>query len=162
MKTIITDCSVVDILVVGRALPQDELDQIKALTGAEFNYEETAVQLMSNAAVKWCIREAETKEPLAVGGLLQIGPTIWRTWFFANQRAWNEYGRELTVHVARTRKNILDTQDHARIETVALASREDACRWYEAVGMTHESTMRGYGVNGESAVMYVSTKGASD
>lgn len=160
MKTHITDCSLVDILVVCRALPQEEIDQIEAFTGEPFDQQHTAASLELSSGPRWCIRTKETGEPLAVAGMLKISGNIWRTWFLANQRAWDEFGREVTVHVAKVRKLLLEEQEHMRIETVCLASREKAQEWYKAVGMVHESILHGYGVNGESAVMYVSTKGA--
>lgn len=160
MKTIMTGCNLVDFLVVGRALPQDEIDQIEAFSDGEYDVQKLALQLMASDDPKWTIRVKESGEPLVVGGLLQVGASIWRTWFLANQRAWDEYGREVTVHTAKTRKELLKGQQHMRIETVCLASRKDAQEWYKAVGMEYESTMRGYGVNGENAVMYVSIQGA--
>ena len=160
MKTALTDCNLVDILVVGRALPQEEIEQIVAFSGDEFDIQQIAVQIMSANNPRWCIRVKETGEPLVAAGMQQIGSNIWRTWFFATQSAWDDYGREITVHTAKTRKLMTEEQEYMRIETVCLATRKLAQEWYTAVGMEYESTMHGYGVNGESAVMYVSTVGA--
>lgn len=162
MKTILTDQTIADLLIVLKALPQEEIDQIEAFGGDKFDIDTMAMQLANSNGPRWTIRLKDTGEPIAVAGLFQVGTSVWRTWFMANQRAWDEFGREVTVHVAKTRKEILNrAPEHARIETLALASRQrKVFEWYEACGMVYESTMLGYGVNGESAVMYVSTKGA--
>ncbi len=162
MKTEVTALTLVDILVVGKALPQDEIDQIEAFTGSDYDVQSTALQLMNTPGPKWAIRVKETGEPLVVAGILQIGANVWRTWFLANQRVWDEHGREVTVHTAKMRKQLLEDQRPIRIETVCLASRAKAREWYEAVGMEYESTLTCYGVNGESAVMYISTQGARE
>lgn len=161
VKTKLTEQSLADLMVVLRTIPQEEIEQLNAFSGEEFDADQLALQLATTDGPKYTIRVAETGEPLVVAGLVRVGTSVWRTWFFANPRAWEEYGREVTVHTARTRKNMLSGVDFARIETVALANRQrKVFEWYEACGMTYESTMHGYGVNGESAVMYVSTKGA--
>ena len=159
MKTVITDLKLADILVVCRALPEDEIQQINAFSDG-FDPDQMSVSMFNAPGPKWAIRIKETGEPLVVGGLVPLGPCVWRTWFLANQRAWDEYGKEVTIHTARTRKELLKGVDHARIETLCLATRKKACQWYEACGMKYESTMHGYGINGEAAVMYTSTKGA--
>lgn len=161
MKTVLTDQTIADTLIVLRALPEDEVKQLETFSGDEFNIDRLAMQLGNSGGPKWTIRLKDTGEPLVVAGLFQVGTNIWRTWFFANQRAWDEFGKEVTVHTARQRQQLFKNQEHMRVETVALASRQrKVFEWYEACGMKYESTMHGYGVNGESALMYVSTIGA--
>ncbi len=160
MKTEVTALTLVDILVVGKALPQDEIEQIEAFSGESYDVQTNALRLMNASGPKWTVRVKETGEPLVVAGIVQIGSNIWRTWFLANQRAWDKYGREVSFHTAKMRKQLLKGQQHIRIETLCLASRSKAREWYKAVGMKYESTLTCYGVNGESAVMYVSIQGA--
>lgn len=160
MKTTITDMTLVDAIVVGRALPRDEIEQIEAFSDETFSVESLAVQLFSAPGPKWTLRVEETGEPMVVAGLIPVGPNVWRTWFLANQRAWDEYGREVTVQTAKTLKKLLENVDQVRVETLCLATRKRAQEWYKAIGLTYESTLHGYGVNGEAAVMYVKMKGA--
>ena len=161
MRTELVNGSLVDVLVVCRGLPQDEVDQLEAFAGG-FDIQKIAMGAIQESVVTWTVRYKDTREPLVVAGLIQVGTNIWRTWFLATQRAWDDVGREVTLHTMRQLKKILDRQEHIRIETVCLASREKARAWYERVGLDYESTMACYGVNGESAVMYVKTKGAKD
>lgn len=161
MKTEVANATIIDALVVARGLPPEEIEQIEAFAGS-FDLQKVAMGVISESVVAWVIRYVDSKEPVAVGGLIQVGRNIWRTWFFATPRAWDDVGREVTLHTARKLKEILAEQDHIRVETVCLAKRKKARDWYERVGLTYESTMAAYGVNGENAVMYVKTKGAKD
>ena len=161
VKTYLSEQTIADLLIVLKALPEAERKVVEALDGEEFNVDRKALSLANMPGPKYTIRIKETGEPLVVAGLVQVGAITWRTWFYANQRAWDEFGREVTVHTAKTRKELFKGVEHGRIETVTLAShRPEVFEWYEACGMQYESTMHGYGVNGESAVMYVSTTGA--
>ena len=160
MKTVLTDTTLVDFLVVLKGLPADEIEQIEAFSGSEFSVENVANQVFNAGGPRWTIRVKETGEPIVVGGLIPVNGAVWRTWFFANQRAWDEYGREVTVHTAKTLKKMLEGVPNARVETVCLATRRKAQEWYKACGLKYESTMHGYGVNGEAAVIYTAVKGA--
>ena len=162
MKTIVTDTSLVDLLVVCRGLPQDEIEQIEAFTGQPFDVEEIAVQTYTMPGPKWTCRVRETSEPLVVGGFIQVGASIWRSFFLANERAWKEYGGEVTRHTKEAVEGIARGQEHIRLETIALASRKIARRWYERIGLEYEGTMRSYGVGGEDAVMYIKVHKPAD
>jgi hypothetical protein len=58
-------------------------------------------------------------------------------------------------------KFMLDSGAH-RIETVCLANRRLAQRWYSIIGLEKESTLKGFCIDGSDAVMYVATKGGPD
>jgi hypothetical protein len=162
MKTELTNTTLVDCLVVAKGLPQSEIDQIEAFSGRPFSVEEIAMTLMGAGALRWTVIETATREPLVVGGFVQVGPARWQTFFLANQRAWDEHGSEVTKHAAEMLKKVFEDQEYARIETFCLAGRQLACDWYEKIGLSYESTMKGYGANGESAVLYTLVKGAKD
>lgn len=155
MKTILTDTTMVDLLVVCKSLPEDEIEQIEAFTGTEFDVESIAVSTYNIPGPRWTCRIAETGEPLVVAGYMQVGASIWRSYMLANERAWKEYGGEVTHHVKEVIENLARGQEHIRLETIALASRDRARRWYERVGLEYEGTLHCYGAGGEDAVMYV-------
>lgn len=162
MKTELTHTTLVDCLVVGKGLPQSEIDQIEAFSGRPFSVEEIAMTLMGTGTLKWTVIETATREPLVVGGFVQVGPARWQTFFLATQRAWDEHGVEITKHSAEMLKKVFAEHENARIETFCLAGRQQACDWYEKIGLTYESTLKGYGAHGESAVLYTLIKGAKD
>lgn len=162
MKTEITSTSLVDCIMVAKELPADEIDQIEAFTGNEFNVDDVAMSMFSSTGPMWTLRVCETNEPLVVGGFTRTGAERWRTFFLATKKAWEQYGGEVTQHAAETLKKVVADQENVRIETYCLARRKLACEWYERIGLTYESTLRGYGVRGESAVLYTLVKGAKD
>ena len=160
MKIVVTDTALVDVLIVCKGLPVDEIEQLEAFSGEKFDPERVAVQIMTAAGPKWTGRVKTTGEPLVVAGFIPVGATIWRSFMLANQRAWDEHGVEVTLHARRVMKKLIEDQEHVRLETICLATRKKACEWYPRIGLKFEATLEGYGVNGESAVLYVKTKGA--
>ncbi len=161
IKTEIRDTTLVDILIVCRNLPQDEIDQIEAFSGDPFDAQNMAVQVMSMPGPKWTCIEKEKGEPIVVAGFFQIGPTIWRSFMLASDLAWDEYGMEVTLHSRAAVKKLIRGEQHIRLETMCLASRDKALEWYPKIGLEYESTLPGYGVNGESAVLYTAIQGAA-
>jgi predicted Zn-dependent protease len=75
----------------------------------------------------------------------------------ATERAWAEFGAEVTQHCKEVVDKVAGSDEFIRIETVCLASRQKATDWYPSIGLEFESTLQSYGVNGENAVMYVRT-----
>ncbi len=161
-KTEIGDTSLVDVLTVANDLPQDEIEQIEAFSGSVFDPQDMAVQIMSMGGLKWTCYDKDTGEPLVVAGFIQIGATLWRSFMLASNKAWAEYGVEVTLHCRRAVKNLVQDKQHIRLETVCLASRDKARAWYPKIGLAYESTLLAYGAAGETAVLYTKTQGAKE
>jgi len=161
-KTDVRDTRLVDILVVTNDLPQDEIEQIEAFSGGVFDPQNMAVQIMSMGGVKWTCYEKETGEPLVVAGFVQIGATLFRSFMLASNKAWDEHGLEVTLHCRRAVKNLVQGKQNIRLETLCLASRDKARKWYPAIGLEYESTMPAYGAAGETAVLYTKTQGSKE
>lgn len=160
-KLELTGTTLVDLLVVAKALPSDEKEQIIAF-GGNPSPEAIAVSLFGSTPLIWTIREIESGEPLAVGGWIQTGPVIFRSFFLANERIWEEHGAEVTKLVAETIDETKEQFDYARFETYCLASRNRKVpEWYEKLGLTYDATLRGFGVNGEDALLYSTVKSKS-
>lgn len=159
-KLILVDSSLVDILVVSKALPKDEIEQILAFGGAP-DPERIAMTIMQSATWKWSLVVEETGEPLAVGGYVQTGPTIYRSFFLANPRLWDEFGADATEIVADTLGKIKEQFENVRLETYCLSTRRrEVPEWYEKIGLTYDCTLQGFGVNGEDALLYSTVKKA--
>ncbi len=161
-KTEIRNTTLVDVLVVCNDLPQDEIEQIEAFSGGVFDPQDMAVQIMSMGGLKWTCYDKETKEPLVVAGFTQIGATLWRSFMLASQKAWAEHGVEVTIHCRRAVKDLVKGEQHIRLETMCLASRDKARAWYPRIGLEYESTLPAYGAFGETAVLYTKTQGAKE
>ncbi len=154
-KTEITDVTLVDLLVVCKGLPEDEIEQIEAFTGEPYDPENIAVKTFTSDGVKWTCRVKETGEPLVVAGFFQVGVSTWRSFMLANDRAWAEFGAEVTQHCKEIVDKVAESDEFIRIETICLETRARATAWYPSIGLKFESVLRNYGVNGEDAVMYV-------
>lgn len=152
--------TLVDLLVVARSMPEDEVEQILALGG---NPEPEAVAMaLFRAPLSWTIVDIDTQEPLVVGGYVQTGATVYRSFFLANPRVWEEHGAEVTALTADTINDIKDSFDFVRLETLCLASRDQKVTdWYEKIGLVYDGKLEGYGVKGQDVVLYstVSKKG---
>jgi len=161
MKTEITNTQLVDILVVSRDLPQDEIDQIEAFSGNLFDPQYMAVEIMSGVGPRWTCKVKETGEPIVVAGFDQIGPNIWRSFMLATNQAWEKYGVEVTHYARDTVDELVRGQQHIRLETICLEEREKARAWYPQIGLKYEATLAGYGTKGQSAVLYTKIQGAN-
>jgi hypothetical protein len=159
-KTEMRATTLVDVLMVLNDLPQDEIEQIEAFSGAQFDAENMAMQIMSMPCPKQTCYEKETGDPLGVAGFAQLGPTLFRTFMLVTNKAWADFGAEVSVLTRRGLKDFIKGHQHVRVETLCLASRDEARAWYERIGLKYESTLHGYGACGESAVLYTKTQGA--
>lgn len=159
MKTEITDMTLIDVLDVCRDLPADELEQIKAFTGAPLDPESLAVNLAATQGPRWAIR-APDGEPLAVAGLQHLAGSTWRTFMLVKSKAWAKRPGEITRQTRELIRRVLEAASNVRLEVVCLARRRQAQNWYEKIGLSYESTLHGYGTSGESAVLFVKVKGA--
>ncbi len=99
-------------------------------------------------------------ESVAIGGFVKMMPGVYRTWFLATDSAWKNHGPALTNCVASLIREFMAQESTRRIETITLADRSRTRRWYERIGLSYESTLRGYGCDGRDAVMYVAVRGA--
>ncbi len=150
------DLNIDNLLTVCRALPQEEFDLWRIMTGVEHTPESLAIGLSSSTG--WIIHNGD--QPLAAAGYTRQRPGVWRTWMAATDLAWEPYGRETTRIVRDNIAKVLSEGIAHRVETVTLADRKRARDWYPKIGLQHESTLRGYGINGEDAVIYVALRDA--
>lgn len=143
-------------LQVAKLLPDEDRAVYKATTGHDFNPEHVAECCFETVGPKWCIAD-EYGDPLVACGYIRQRPGVYQSWYMAVPRAWSEHGAAVTNITAELIRAMLDDGAH-RLETVTLASRRRARRWYDLIGLRHESTMQGFGVGGETFVMYVALK----
>ncbi len=156
MTVHLRELNIDNLLTVCRALPQEEFDLWRIMSGVEHTPEALAISL--NAAAGWIIHNGD--QPLAAAGFTMQRPGVYRTWMTATDLAWSPYGREVTRVVRDKITWILSEGIAHRVETVTLADRKRARDWYSKIGLQHESTLRGYGINGEDAVIYVALRDA--
>lgn len=95
---------------------------------------------------------------IAVAGFVPQRPRVFQTWAAAVAGSWEAgYWRDITAH-CRDQMDLLFADDAQRIETIALASRTEAARWYrKGLRQQFEGTMRRYFADGQDAVLYART-----
>jgi hypothetical protein len=159
MKLHLTDINEFEhVLTILQQMPESEKTLFKAMTGDDFDPENMLVALADLPGTHHIVWAGE--KPVAVGGLIPQRPGVFRSWFIAPDATWKEFGRELTDLVREVVQTTMQDGLAHRIETVTLADRAEARAWYERIGLTFESTQRGFGAGGEDAVMYVALRGA--
>ncbi len=150
------DLNIDDLLTVCRKLPAEERVLHEAFSGSTYNPENTAVATYAGATLGWIF--ADPVKPVAAGGFFQVRRGVYSTWFYATSAAWAEHGHEMTRAVRERITELLESRLAHRIETVTLADRSRARDWYPKIGLQFESTLPGYGVDGQEAVRYVALR----
>lgn len=145
-----------DLHHICKNLPEDEREVWEAMTGEPYQPDEATTMAFKFPGMHWIV-VTEEGIPLAAGGFIRQRRGVFRTWFFAVPSAW-DHGADLTALVKGVIQQLLNEGLAHRVETVTLLSRRRARKWYEQLDLKEESTLRGYTVTGEDAVMYVATR----
>jgi hypothetical protein len=153
----LADLTYRETLAIAAALPEDEQAVYAALVGCAYDAESAARHCFRTTGPKWCMLDNADKPIVACGGILQR-PHVYQTWFLATHAAWTEHGAAVTNLSAELIRVMLADGGAHRIETVTLASRSKARRWYDRIGLRYESTMPGYGARGQTFVTYAATR----
>lgn len=153
---ILTDLTLDAAIAVAKNLPDEDRAVYKAMTGIEFEPESVARHCFETNGPKWCIVD-HIGDPLVACGYIRQRPGVYQSWYMAVPRAWSEHGAAVTEITSELIRAMLADGAH-RLETVTLASRRRARRWYDRIGLRLESPMQGYGVGGETFVMYVALR----
>lgn len=153
--SIYQDPKLVDFLIVSHQMPEDERTQYEAFTGKKFDPERISSVLHQHVGPAWVITAGG--EPVFIAGFDMIRPGVWQDWLLSTPSAWDTHWRGVTRICRRAMDSMLQSGAH-RLQCVSLASRIHAHRWYRPLGLTLEGTLRGYGVNGEDALMFSRTR----
>lgn len=142
-----------DFVYVCHRLPEDQRRQWVALSdGQPYDAERMAVSLYSRVCPKWALIDVDTT-PLAIGGYDMIREGVWQDWLIGTEDAWQRHWRAITKHCKRVMDMMLEHEAH-RLQTVALAERTMAHKWFRVLGLQYEGTLRGYGHSGEDCMMF--------
>lgn len=137
----------------------DEIVQWEALTGQPWDPALVAVDLMSRVGPKFMLVDGTA--PIVAAGLEYVLPGVWQGWMVGTPRGWESHWREITLAANRVLRRVL--RNERRVEILALASRTRTCEWYErGLRMQREGVKRGFGVNGEDAVLYARVRKGED
>jgi RimJ/RimL family protein N-acetyltransferase len=146
----------IDFVRICHELSDDERRQWVALSdGQPFDPEAMAIQLAAAAGPRWALVQADGA-PLVIGGFSYLRPGVWQDWLIGTPSAWETHWRAISKHCRRVIDRMLETEAH-RIQCISLADRTRAHAWYRVLGYRQEGLLRGYGANGEDAIMFART-----
>lgn len=156
MSIVIGTPNMMDLLRVCCRPQEDEVEQYIAMTGEDWIVDDVATDLYMKTGPKFVGLLEEDDTPIAIGGFDLLLPGVWNTWMICSEGVWEDYGRDITYHCNETMKLMFAQGKARRIQTLCLASREKACKWYEkGLRMERESIARNYGAQGEDIACYV-------
>lgn len=151
--------TLVDLITVCRQMPQDEREQIQAFSGEQYDADQVAASYHLFDGPKWTL--CADDRPLLVAGFTELRPGVWQDWMFSTPSAWDPHWWTTTKQSRRVMDAMLRTVAH-RLQCVSLASRIQAHKWYSALKLEREGVLRGYGANGEDAIMFSRLRDSND
>lgn len=141
-----------DFIFVLSKLPEDEIEQYEAFSGAQFDIGTVAAQYFLQGGPSWVVCYGEN--PLVVGGFSMVREGVWQDWMFTTPEAWTpQHWKPITRRCRKVMDAMLRSEAH-RLQCVSLSSRVQAHRWYRTLGLELEGTLRCYGAGGENAMMF--------
>lgn len=149
--TLSRGASLADLFQVCIALPDDEQEQFEVFSGERYEPTYVAAAFFLRPGPKWTVVADGT--PIVVAGFDLVRRGVWQDWMFSTPVAWERHWRTVTKLGRRVMDEMLRENAH-RLQCVSLASRTQAHRWYRPLGLELEGTLRGYGINGEDALMF--------
>jgi hypothetical protein len=154
MMQIYNNPLLLDFLRVCVNLPQDERDQLKALTGYEYDVDGAAIGNYSVPGPKWVAKVND--EAVCIGGFVPQRPGVWRDFMLSTPTVW-EHGFQITRICRKAINHMLANGAH-RLECVVpalrLAYRPEIEKWYTAIGYKREASLWRFCADGSDAVMF--------
>lgn len=142
-----------DFVKVCMQMPDDERQQIEAVSGQPYDVDSVAVANFSVPGPKWVFKD-ENEEPVVVGGFVPQRPGVWRDFMLTTPQAWDKHGFSVTRNCRRAMDAMFKSGQAHRLECVALASRTKAFEWYRILGYNKEGVLHGYNADGSDAVIF--------
>jgi hypothetical protein len=159
MTALLANPAIVELFDLCNRMCAEEKDQFCAATGAAvYDPEAAARVLVGIGGWQFCLLD-DAGAPVAAGGFVEVRPMVWQSWMVVAEGGWESHWRELTKSCRRMMKRLFGSGKCHRIETVALASRTKAGRWYmKALGERFEGVARAWFPDGRDAAIYAKVK----
>lgn len=144
-----------DLVHLCERLPVEERAQYLALGWApEFDPVAAAMSVPLSAGPSHVFTDLDGT-PYCAGGYAFIRPGVMQSWMIGTEHAWTHHRAEITAVSRAVIADLLTGGQVHRIQTLCLASRKVARRWYSrGLGLIEETQHRGYGRNGEDVCVY--------
>jgi hypothetical protein len=147
-----TEPRLLDLVLICSQLSESERDQFTALGFGDFDPEALASMLYAKQGAKLLLKVDGV--PVACGGYDSVSPGVMQSWMVGTESGWATHGRAITRETRRFMRLLLGVEGIHRLQTMCLAERVQARRWYEAIGLTHEATLRGFARDGRDCALY--------
>lgn len=151
-----SDPFLTDFLICAHAIPQDQRDQVEALTGSKFDPDRIAADNFMVPGPKWVIKAAD--KPIVVGGYVNLRQGVWQDYMLTTPEAFAEHWFGITRVCRRIMTAMFVSGQAHRLQCIALASRKEVFPWYGTLGMNFEGTLNGYAANGADCVMFAKVR----
>lgn len=92
-------------------------------------------------------------EPIAAFGCRELWPGMWSMWFFATD-SLTKIGLSMTKLIVRVIVPSIKSFGARRMECRSMEGHDDAQRWLKVIGANRESTLKGYGREGQDFHVY--------
>ncbi len=148
-------CTLADLWLVCANMRSDEIEQTLAMNFMDkYDHEAVALSIANQPGPKISITDDDARAYLC-GGADEVSPGVFHGWMVGTLAGWEQHGG----HITKVSLWFMDTlfRDYGarRLQVTSLASRTDACRWYEKwLRMSPEGVKRGYGKNGEDCIEF--------
>jgi hypothetical protein len=150
--------TLIDLLQLAAQARDDERAQYEALVGEPWHAENVAHHLYGRIGHKFGLY-GDDGTPIAVGGWDPVLDGVWQAWMIGSDEGWTRHWFPITRAARRVMRTLFNSDGARRLQVNVLESRVKACEWYvRGLGMTHEGTMRGFGVNGENVATFARLK----
>ena len=145
-----------DFIKVCAQLPQDEIEQLEAISGQPYTIDGAVLGNFSIPGPKWVAKDGG--EPIAIGGFTPLRPGVWQDFMLNTPKGFAEHWFTLTRNSRRVMNAMFASGQAHRLECIVPASRlvarPELVRWYEVLGYNLEATLYGYCANGADAIIF--------
>lgn len=153
----VVPCSAWHLVYLVENMRPDEIEQYLALTGAdEFKVDVVVAGMlqMMLAGPAFTVL-GDDNLPVSAGGYTEAIPGVWSSWMVGSVAGWEKYWRRITIGTRWVIDFMFEAMGARRLQTNALASRTEACWWYEkSLKMVPEGVWSGFGRNGEDVACF--------
>ena len=151
-----TEPSLGALMFICRGLGASEIDQFEALGFGAFHPDTLACSLWNKDGPKLLVMVDGM--PIACGGYDAVSPGVMQSWMIGTATGWEKYGRTITRETRRFMSRLLNVEGIHRLQTMCLADRAEARRWYEVIGLTYEATLHAFASDRRDCVLYARIK----